>query len=424
MDNKKKFSLDVLFADRRFTAALSLVLAILVWLFVITVVDPDQTAKRQVKVSFDYNSATYTSRGLDILHRPEKTITVEIAGDNSVLGGVTAKDLLVYPDYSTVEGPGNYKLKLKIEKANPLANYTINDPGDQYIDVTFDKVVTQKMPITVNASGIQPADGYFMDTAVASPKEVTISGPERDIARVDKVVANVQLNEERTESAIANATLTYVDKNGEEIRNASITCDVAQVEVTIPILKIKELPITVEYSSVPAGYDTTQLGATLSQKTIRVAGPAEQVDALTDYKCYVNLSSFKLGESVQCNIELTDGLRNIDSLQTVTVSFNTIGYTVKTITVTELYAANVASNMTVSFPTARVNNVTLIGKESELQTLASTSVVAQVDATPANISVMNGQQTMPVKIIVPGTQTVFATGSYTVLCEISTRDVG
>ena len=78
----------------------------------------------------------------------------------------------------------------------------------------------------------------------------------------------------------------------------------------------------------------------------------------------------------------------------------------------------------VSFPTARVNNVTLIGKESELQTLASTSVVAQVDATPANISVMNGQQTMPVKIIVPGTQTVFATGSYTVLCEISTRDVG
>ena len=68
----------------------------------------------------------------------------------------------------------------------------------------------------------------------------------------------------------------------------------------------------------------------------------------------------------------------------------------------------------------RINNMTLIGREDELAELSESSVVAQIDASPTNVSVTKGQQNMEVEIIVPGTETVFATGTYTVLCDIST----
>lgn len=260
-----------------------------------------------------------------------------------------------------------------------------------------------------------------MDTPVASPAEVTVRGPESVVNSIDKVIANVTLNEKRTESALTTAQLEFLDKEGNPVDSTYLTMDVSQVEVTIPVLKIKEVPLTVEYTHVPVGYDVEVLNPTLSQETIRVAGSAEQVDALESINAgYIDLAKLQLGTSVDLSIELPDGLRNIDSVQKVTVSFNTMGFTTRTISVSEIRVVNAASGTTVTPSVGRINNMTLIGREDELAELSESSVVAQIDASPTNVSVTKGQQNMEVEIIVPGTETVFATGTYTVLCDIST----
>ena len=129
---------------------------------------------------------------------------------------------------------------------------------------------------------------------------------------------------------------------------------------------------------------------------------------------YIDLAKLQLGTSVDLSIELPDGLRNIDSVQKVTVSFNTMGFTTRTISVSEIRVVNAASGTTVTPSVGRINNMTLIGREDELAELSESSVVAQIDASPTNVSVTKGQQNMEVEIIVPGTETVFATGTYTV----------
>ena len=418
---KNKFNFDALFDDKRFTVAISLLLAVLTWLAVITVVDPNRTDAYPVPIDFEYNATAYTSQGLDIVVKPNKTIKVGVSGDGSVLGGLSANDILVYPDYSAVKGPGTYTLKLKITPKDSTKKYTITGPVDQVVEVTFDKVVSKKFAVTVLASGIQTPDGYYMDQAVPAPTEVTLTGPEVDMNRVEKVVANIVMNEERTESAIASAKLQYLDINGKPIEGTYITADVDQVEVTIPILKEKELPLVLEYTGVPAGYDPAQLGAKLSETKIRVAGPADQLDALESITAgYIDLAKFKLGETVTCAIELPDGLRNVDNLQEVTVSFETIGYSTKMVYVTQLSTVNVPTGVRITFPNERINGVVLIGDQKELEALDAANVVAQIDASAGNISVSNGQQNMPVKILVPSTKTVFAVGSYTVLCDIET----
>ena len=413
-----KFSLSALFDNRRFTAIFSLVLAILIWIVVIVVVDPDTSKDISVPVDFAYNSTAYESLGLDIVEKPTQNITVHITGDGSVLGGLTANDLLVYPDYSVVKDAGEYQLTLQIKKTDATKRFTITSPVEQTITVRFDKVVTQKFTVTVNVTGVQPADGYYMDIASAAPGEVTLSGPEDEMSRVDKVVANVELNEVRSESAIVTAKLTYLDANGDPLLDSYITADAEQVEVTIPILKVRELPLQLDFANVPSGYDPAVLGAQMSENTVRVAGPAATVDSLKSISVEpVDLTTFRLGERQTRKLTLPDGVRSIDGLTEVTVSFDTTGYAVKTIAVSQLRVINEPKGVTVTFSQDKLYNVTLVGERSELDALAATGVVAQVDASA--VSITRGQQNISAQIIVPSTKTVFATGSYTVLCNIN-----
>ena len=416
--------------DKRVLALFSLLVAFFMWFVVISVVDPNQTVTvRYVPVNLEYNSAAYESYGLGIVEKPNMTVNVRVTGDGSVVGGLEAGDLLVYPDYSSVTGVGTYTLRLIVRRADTsiaAQQYEIEGiVSNNYITLTFDEMATKTFPVTVNVIGVEPAEGYFVDTPVASPAEVTLRGPESQMSQVDKVVANVALSGQRTESALATAQLEFWDKDGNVLTDTHITTDTEQVEVTIPVLKMKEVPITFEYTGVPQGYDTSVLGAQLSQETILIAGPAERVDALESVSAgFVDLTKFKLGETVTLSITLPEGIRNLDALQSVDVTFDTYGFATRTVTVSQITVVNAPSDTTVTVTTRRLSDVTLVGPEDELDALSEANVVAQVDASASNINVSKGQQSMPVTIVVPGSSTVFATGSYEVLCDIDTSEGG
>ena len=104
------------------------------------------------------------------------------------------------------------------------------------------------------------------------------------------------------------------------------------------------------------------------------------------------------------------------------VTFDTYGFATRTVTVSQITVVNAPSDTTVTVTTRRLSDVTLVGPEDELDALSEANVVAQVDASASNINVSKGQQSMPVTIVVPGSATVFATGSYEVLCDIDTSE--
>ena len=91
-------------------------------------------------------------------------------------------------------------------------------------------------------------------------------------------------------------------------------------------------------------------------------------------------------------------------------------------TVSQISVVNAPGDTAVTVTTRRLNDVTLVGPEEELNALSEANVVAQVDASAGNINVSKGQQSMPATIVVPGSDTVFATGSYEVLCDIDAAE--
>ena len=86
--------------DRRIRLALSVLGAIVAWMVVTIIVQPGTSNTiYNVPVDYTYDSAAYTSRGLSIVSAEDKTVNLKISGDGYTIGGLTASDFVVYPDF-------------------------------------------------------------------------------------------------------------------------------------------------------------------------------------------------------------------------------------------------------------------------------------------------------------------------------------
>ena len=227
-----------------------------------------------------------------------------------------------------------------------------------------------------------------------------------------RVVARVESDEKRDRTMLDSAALEFLDADGHVITDSSITVlEGEQVEVTIPVLKLKEVPLKFEFSNVPAGYDPAELNASISPATIRIAGAADTVDGIESVNAgFINLARVQLGKAETLKIQLSEGLVNVDDVQEATVTFDTSGYgEPRAITVSDIRVVNAPSGVDVKVITESINNVTLVGEAEELAAISPSDVIAQVDASAQNITVKgSGQQQFSAQIIVTGTKTVFA----------------
>ena len=114
---------------------------------------------------------------------------------------------------------------------------------------------------------------------------------------------------------------------------------------------------------------------------------------------------------------LPKGVESRDNLTTVNLTFNTQGYASKTINVSQIRVINQPANMSITALDPRITGVVLVGPEEELEALSPNSVVAVVDAS--DIQIAEGREKLAASIQIPASTTIFATGSYSVECQVS-----
>lgn len=420
----KKFKWEKLWGDRRFLLLLSLGIAVLLWLYVTMSVMPNtSTTLSGVPVDFDYDSAKYTTLGLDIVNEPSYTVDLSLSGDGSVLGAARASDFVVYPDYSSVKGAGSQTLNLNVKIINPDLENRVTatiERGRRTVDVVFDTILTKTLPVTVETSGLHIAEGYSLNKVSSSPSEITITGPSTEVSQVTAVVAPLSMEGELSESQLVQVPLEMRDANGKTLDLPYTTMEDDIVDVTVSVYKQVELPLVVNFINVPSYFDVSTLQYSLSQETLLVSGPERVVNNLTELSVgSFDLSTFSLDKDYQMNVELPDGIVSNENVSSVTLSFDTTGMSERSFNVSQISVINVPANYQVEVTTKRLNNVVLVGPEEDLEQLSAGSIEARINAEDLQVAV--GTQTVAVQIQVPSNPRVFAIGTYTVTCNITSR---
>ncbi len=409
-----------------FSLILALFCGFVAWTVVAVYVDPQGSVTVQdVPINYANGASAYTSQGLDIVEKPSiETVDVRVDGNSTIIGNITNSDIMVYPSYAGVSGAGRVTLRLQARLVN-----TTDFPGDiectvespRTIEVVFDEVSEKTLAITVDASAVSVAEGYMLNRSAAVPAEITLRGPTSELDQIASVVATVSSDAELSDTTTVPATLELRDENGEVYTPQYTTMDSETANVTLTVYQVRELPLVVDFIGTPTNFDTRSLRYTLSQDTLRVAGPARTISALEELTVTnFDLSQeFELGRDYQRLVELPSGIVSLDGVTSVTLSFDTSDMGSTTLNISNISAINVPSNYEVEILSSMVSGVTLYGPAEEVEALSADSVVAQIDCQSVNLTV--GQQTIPVTIQIPSSSRIFATGSYTVQCEVRAR---
>ena len=411
--------------DRRIRLALALLGAVVAWMVVTMIVQPGTTNTiYNVPVDYTYDSSAYTSRGLSIVSAEEKTVNLKISGDGYTIGGLTASDFVVYPDWSSVRDSGEKTLRLQVRGANGMLN-GINvtlEGTENTVQVVFDVVEEKTVPITVTTNYLTIADGYILYGTELSKESVTLSGPSTEIDKVTTCTAEVTHNGELTESVTLDTALRFYTNSGSEVEFAYTTLEESSVEVTLQVYKMATLPVSVSFINAPRDFDDSVLTYTLSKKTLNVAGPASQIDKLSTLSVgTIDLSTFSLNKVYEMPIELPSDIRLLDNISTITVSFDSSKLETKTLNLPAacVQVVNLPSTYTLTVETERLMNVTLCGPAGAMEALTPEQVVIEIDADDFAVAI--GQQNIACRLYVPSNGKIFALGSYVVQCKIESN---
>lgn len=275
---------------------ISLLSAMVLWMYVMAIVDPEETKLfENIPVTIT-NKNELNERDLVIYPEQELTTNIYVTGKLSNLKKVTKDDINVY---GQINNPleGNNEIYLKVSTSQRV-NYDFKNP---VMIVTLEKIISEDKSIKVDTtgSGKNNVDNIMLQDNI---DKVSVSGPRSLVNKVKRVVGTVKVNGELNDFS-QSIKLEPVDANGKVVEGIELEKD--SVNVNITLLTQKTVPITLKLS------DNSESGVnyTMSQNTVTIKGKKDIVDSINDIETQpVKLSEILPGTSKDIYLQVPSGI--------------------------------------------------------------------------------------------------------------------
>ena len=275
---------------------ISLLSAMVLWMYVMAIVDPEETKLfENIPVTIT-NKNELNERDLVIYPEQELTTNIYVTGKLSNLKKVTKDDINVY---GQINNPleGNNEIYLKVSTSQRV-NYDFKNP---VMIVTLEKIISEdeSIKVDITGSGKNNVDNIMLQDNI---DKVSVSGPRSLVNKVKRVVGTVKVNGELNDFS-QSIKLEPVDANGKVVEGIELEKD--SVNVNITLLTQKTVPITLKLS------DNSESGVnyTMSQNTVTIKGKKDIVDSINDIETQpVKLSEISPGTSKDIYLQVPSGI--------------------------------------------------------------------------------------------------------------------
>ncbi len=406
--------------NKTFCKIISVIGAIAIWATItLTVKTDSERLLRNVPIDFSVAGTAVEALGLNSFERSDEEINITLSGNRGSLNAVSKEDFIVSLSLGRVTKAGKYTVRVDVSLKEPVGNVEIVDYSPKSIQVSFDRSASKTLTVSADISDLSAKDGFMLDKGYPSNQEVTIIGPESIVKTVTSCVADVDSKKKVLEETlnISEVSLVLYDENGNVVSNPYVVLDKETVDVSIPVLKIKDLPVVAHFINMPSTFVAKDFKYSLSNTEIRVAGPEETIDTMSQLDVrYADLKTVKPGDIVSLNVELPSGFVNVDNTNTIDVSIPYQNMSEKSFNVNQFNVIGVPDDKKVTVITRRLNNILLIGDEELLKSISSNDIVVEINLSDTTLS--SGTTTVPATITVPGKSGVFwAYGDYEVVIK-------
>ena len=407
-----------IYDSRAFWMIVSLIASLTIWIYMTSIkTDEVKLTFRGIKVELVGEDTLRSSKNMVITDLDSATVNVDLTGPRRIIASLTPEDLTAVIDVNKLS-----------RAAYTTQQYTIAFPNG----VDSSKIaVSRKMPDTVsfvvsplNTKTIQVrgsfdgslAEGYTAETPVFAPATVTVSGPDAYLKNVS--YAWVSFAKDSVDSTYRDeeAPIVLMNENNEACSTVGLTCSQDTVVATLPLLQVKEVPITVDLVAGGGAFEENTV-VKIEPSSVTLAGDSAILSGINKILLdTVDLTSFASTYSEVYTIPIDNGLKNLTGATEAKVSIEILNLETKKFNVKNISYMGVTEGFEAELITESIE-VTVRGTAEQLSQLRRENIRAVADLTDFNESVGNYSPT--VKIQVDGFTDVGAIlGPYTVSVEI------
>ena len=417
---KKKLSLNKLFQNNKFLIILSLVISTITWVYMSMGTTNDTSVTiSNIPILIELPDQL-VNNGLQVFSDTEQTATVTVTGSRAILGSISTKDITVTAATNGIDSAGTYQISLSAVKTNPSANFQIiSTVTPSNVNVIVDYLRETSFPIQENVV-YKVADGYYASTSLAS-KNITVSGPQTEIAKIAKVSASAELDGILDDSTSATADILLYDKSGNRISTDLLKMEFGTVEASISVLPEKTVKVVPEFMNKPEGLNLGDDMLSVEPSEILLAGPKKVLDNTKSIKLesidFATLSNKRYEYNDQ-GINIPTDCKNISNSTAAKVVLDLSSLSKKTYTVDSFKVSGLSSEYKADVTQTNMS-VTVIGSKKELENLKSSDIECIIDTSDQSGTV--GSVQMPVTFKLKGTSTCWVSGSYKANITISEK---
>jgi len=365
-------------------ALLSAVIAFGLWIYVITVDDPEYEDKiYNIPVVLD-GEVLLNERGLMITDEQIPEVTLKVSGSRSDILKLNSSNVTLLVDISRINEPGVKKLSFEVLFPGDVPNNAINvlERSPDSVTITVEERKDSKIPVKVNYNDTKVPPDYMADklNAILDYEQIPISGPASVINQISYAEIEVDLTN-KTETISQRYKYTLYDASGEPIdaKVASmVETSVTDIKLTLHIQMVKTIDLIVNVlSGGGATADNSQI--IRDPLTIQVAGSEKLLKDLNELVVgTINLGEYLDGEKLEFEINLPDGVTNLSGYDKVTVSLGFPNLSTKKLEVTNFKAVNVPAGMIANISKTKME-VIVRGPQALINLITPEDITLSVD---------------------------------------------
>lgn len=376
-------------------AALSVLIACVLWLYVVGVVNPDaEMTVRNVPIAITGQDVLST-RGLMLTYQSVQDLDLKVQGKRNTLVNLTNENIVVTADVSGLPEAGEYELKCNISLPSGMGAVTIHDRDRYRMTVTVEERVTKTVEIRGDFTG-SVAEGYQAEGFLFSPSTLELTGPASVMDKLSHALVTLD-RKELTETFSGELSYTLVGYQGEIIPSNLVEGAVDRVYTVYPVVVTREVPLTVEL--LPGGGATEEHASVkIHPESIQISGEKGDVVGLEEIVLgTIDLAKVGTSGVFTYPINLSNELTNESGIAEATVTVKVNDLTERTVETSNIVLVNIPEGYKAT-PVTHSVQVTLRGEKAALDAIQLHQIRAVADL--ADLGSTTGQFRVPIKLYV------------------------
>lgn len=291
---------------------ISLLSALVLWLYVMTVEDPVETRTfSDIPVTIT-NMSVLEERGLTIYPKEELLADISIRANLSSLRPINRDNIYIY---GRLDDPKEGKNVVYLQ-ANLPERVNKYDIKPNVITLDLEKVVNEKRSISVDVEGEPKIN---IDNIETNKKTVDVSGPRTLVNKVTSIKATLDASDKYKDFS-TKLKLVPVDANGDVVKGVKL--DDNFVVATVKFLQEKVVPVKLVFDDSVSNQSNLE-NYSINPKDITIEGKKEALDNINGINTKpITANDLKSNNSIDVALDISKDVKIKNNISSIKLNIN------------------------------------------------------------------------------------------------------